>query len=458
MSKKLKNFLYSNKAEFIKDLDLIWSNCLEYNSIPESIYRKHALSMKKKSAELLEKVPEIQVLNASEVDEVESQAERNASIEPSMQSIISDQLPSFQIIPKEEELEIKDKMEIITENLEDYEEHPDGMEVDVPHLQEMREDVTYESCVITRKWKQVTTDFRACKLRQIRQEQTLPFGERHAILRNERSMESYVVSEHNAMIRKALRHLKFDLESNISLPEQKSFCFPELFHVAGTFPNSYVGYPEYYESLRSFFSWQDHDERTIPVAPLPSLSEYDQSYVNTNNQLASCMSNNIIELKLIKEVHSKILQYQNHAEDAIPDLPASDAYAQTWKQCNLPPFLLNDDTALHLVNKSCGMILSHQGFDGTSSLALATLSDIMVQLLITAGKTIKAFTDQFGNEMNMEEILVHSLEELGVQDPIELQHYINHDVVRYGRKLRDLRRRLDFAWNDAGVKLNLQEY
>ncbi len=34
MTKNLKNFMYNNKAEFTRDLNLIWSNCLEFNTMP----------------------------------------------------------------------------------------------------------------------------------------------------------------------------------------------------------------------------------------------------------------------------------------------------------------------------------------------------------------------------------------------------------------------------------------
>jgi transcriptional activator SPT7 len=34
MSKKLKNYQYTSKAEFEVDLNLIWNNCLMYNQMP----------------------------------------------------------------------------------------------------------------------------------------------------------------------------------------------------------------------------------------------------------------------------------------------------------------------------------------------------------------------------------------------------------------------------------------
>lgn len=46
------------------------------------------------------------------------------------------------------------------------------------------------------------------------------------------------------------------------------------------------------------------------------------------------------------------------------------------------------------------------------------------------------------------EIAKHSLLELGIQDPKELQIYADNHIGRYGKKLYDLRRRLEIAWVD----------
>ena len=61
MAKKLKNLEYKSKEEFCKDLNLIWNNCFTYNTLPESIYRKHANAMRQKADELMKIIPEISV-------------------------------------------------------------------------------------------------------------------------------------------------------------------------------------------------------------------------------------------------------------------------------------------------------------------------------------------------------------------------------------------------------------
>ncbi|KAF9902075.1 Transcriptional activator spt7, partial [Lobosporangium transversale] len=82
--KKLKSFAYQSKTQFANDLYLIYSNCLLYNSDPSSVYRKHAIAMKKKTQQLLETVQDVVIRDRAEVeaeaeesdDDVESQAGR----------------------------------------------------------------------------------------------------------------------------------------------------------------------------------------------------------------------------------------------------------------------------------------------------------------------------------------------------------------------------------------------
>ncbi|KAI8601118.1 hypothetical protein EDD21DRAFT_115910 [Dissophora ornata] len=82
--KKLKSFAYQSKTQFANDLFLIYSNCLLYNLDPSSVYRKHAIAMKKKTQQLLDTVQDVVIRDRAEVEaeaeesdeETESQASR----------------------------------------------------------------------------------------------------------------------------------------------------------------------------------------------------------------------------------------------------------------------------------------------------------------------------------------------------------------------------------------------
>lgn len=68
MIKKLKQFTYKSKREFVDDLNLIWSNCLKYNTAPELPIRKKALYMRKETDKLIPLIPEIVVRDRAEVE------------------------------------------------------------------------------------------------------------------------------------------------------------------------------------------------------------------------------------------------------------------------------------------------------------------------------------------------------------------------------------------------------
>ena len=68
MLKKLKNFSYKSKQDFVDDLNLIWANCLRYNASPEHPLRRHALAMRKKTDQLVPLIPNIVIKDRAEVE------------------------------------------------------------------------------------------------------------------------------------------------------------------------------------------------------------------------------------------------------------------------------------------------------------------------------------------------------------------------------------------------------
>jgi transcriptional activator SPT7 len=68
MMKKLKGFQYKSKKEFVDDLNLIWSNCLTYNTDPNHPLRKKALHLQKHSEQMLFLIPDIVVRDRAEVE------------------------------------------------------------------------------------------------------------------------------------------------------------------------------------------------------------------------------------------------------------------------------------------------------------------------------------------------------------------------------------------------------
>lgn len=68
MTKRLKALQYKSKQDFVDDLNLIWANCLKYNTNPEHFLRKHALYMRKETEKLVPLIPDIVIRERAEVE------------------------------------------------------------------------------------------------------------------------------------------------------------------------------------------------------------------------------------------------------------------------------------------------------------------------------------------------------------------------------------------------------
>jgi transcriptional activator SPT7 len=75
MMKKLKSLQYKSKKEFVDDLNLIWSNCLTYNTDPNHPLRKKALHLQKHSEHMLFLIPDIVIRDRAEVEAEERRAQ-----------------------------------------------------------------------------------------------------------------------------------------------------------------------------------------------------------------------------------------------------------------------------------------------------------------------------------------------------------------------------------------------
>lgn len=94
MTKKLKNIQYKSKQEFVTDINLIWSNCLNYNANPDHFLRRHALFMRKETEKLVPLIPAITIRDRAEVEAEErrqhqAEAELDGAEESDDEPIIS---------------------------------------------------------------------------------------------------------------------------------------------------------------------------------------------------------------------------------------------------------------------------------------------------------------------------------------------------------------------------------
>lgn len=68
MIKKLKQYAYKSKKEFVDDLSLIWANCLKYNQEPLHPLRKKALYMRNETDKITPLIPDIVIRDRAEIE------------------------------------------------------------------------------------------------------------------------------------------------------------------------------------------------------------------------------------------------------------------------------------------------------------------------------------------------------------------------------------------------------
>jgi len=66
----------------------------------------------------------------------------------------------------------------------------------------------------------------------------------------------------------------------------------------------------------------------------------------------------------------------------------------------IPPLALNTESGHQMAQKVLSKLLTHAGFEGAKMGALNVLTDVMTDYLTNIGKTMKAYWDDYGHDMD----------------------------------------------------------
>lgn len=294
MTKKLKTFMYNSKEDFHKDLDLIWSNCLLFNVLPESIYRLHAKKMKERSDSLMKKVPEVKIRNAAELSDDEEGDSKAAEHTPpsefnNAEDSTKTSLPDNGI----------DMQRSRSPSISYQETHPSGKdEADAEEPQdeqvEIQQQLMNDKNMHIKIWKTRTFHQRVKLLKERADQLQKPFGERKLLRRSDSGVNYYIQQEKMYFRRNDLR-MKALLNCKHSEEDKELFMnynLPELFISNSVPESSYKIHSS--GDLASFYYDETSNAPYIPPAPLPSLSEYSEFIIDTTSPL-----NNGIKIILI---------------------------------------------------------------------------------------------------------------------------------------------------------------
>ncbi|TPX67737.1 hypothetical protein SpCBS45565_g03643 [Spizellomyces sp. 'palustris'] len=475
MTTKLNNHQYQSKAQFSEDLYLIWSNCMLYNTIPpDNIYRRHATAMRRKTTDLLKKVPDITIIK-SRADEEDSDDEeetpngvangtsnengisvttehdRPAHMDEKRSASVLSEIPEYAGSPPVEEHEAA--------LANDSAHFPDTM-TPAP-ADETTEEATDEGNIQERRWKDVTMQYRYELCSKRRAQLKRPFPERQAIVPTRESLGASVDDEREYVRRNKRRKLAYskfkdprkrrDSAMNLSEDEELEIALeesflPEIKYTSGCVPS--LPHPPLKIGNREVDPSQVFEDPSELLRTQPSLSDFPEIRPKRKGILNCQIDRNIKDLQKVKEIHAKILARESGVTDETSWRSLVKPYQPCCSETSLPPFTLNSAAAADVAKQSVAKLLMHSGFDVASESALCTLTDTFLDYFHNLGKTLRLYMDKFSRTMSPEDLLLHALQENGVENVNQLDTYIRHDIERYGDKLYDLRRKMSYAYKD----------
>ncbi|KAJ3205703.1 Transcriptional activator spt7, partial [Dinochytrium kinnereticum] len=506
MTKKLTSLVYMSKEEFAKDAYLIWSNCLIYNTAPESIYRKKAVAMKRRTTELLKKVPDIKI-------EIKPQEEPEYESEEEPEEVDKNQLFGSRSFPAavrkdttHEEIEAAAPFPNLFETKPERADSTisiagsDGPSKSIlgrkrvspdPHDSMKREEDA--------DMMDVDTGSVGMKQRKLHDDGTFMHVENGTFSDEDGEVVAEVqvvpvvpdekLEEETELIDVQLGRWKEEtlsqrVELCISRDLQQSLPFSERLSLRPS-PGDFKAYIEGVDlfnrrnELRrmlinekskptleeldflkpAFFPEASHVAATVPLPdslhvksqfpditlPRPSLSEFSLDEASNQSKLGFIIQQNIHSLRRIKQVHSKIISKES---DESMFGPFIGKYVKAYEPNQLPELVITGDSAESVLYQVSSKLLAHSGFDAANTSALGILASIGGQYLLNLGRSLRMYLDKYKATVSPERILELSLQSNGVEVIDKLSVYLRYDVERYGLKLLDLRHRLENAYGN----------
>ncbi|KAJ3098630.1 Transcriptional activator spt7 [Phlyctochytrium planicorne] len=510
MTKKLAGLAYLSKEEFSKDLYLIWSNCLIYNTAPDSIYRKKAMAMKRRTTELLKKVPDIKI-EIKPQEEPEYESEEEPEEDTKNQLFGSRSFPSSSKVPaRDYDNDAKPERADSTYSISGLEGQPSSKKSVTGRIQtspDPNDGVKKEDDADS-----MDLDFGSVAQKQRKtQDGQPPNGFDSGMVSDEdnESVTEQVVPMLGTFEERAIEEEAESLDLQQSkwkeetLSQRVELCivrdlqqavpFPER-NAIETKPSDFRAFVDSFEEykarnekrrelinnrfgngnledsktfLKSFLPELTHTTSSLPnsiipfintntntstntsinnLYPNPSMSEYALDDLSLHTRLGLIINRNIHSLRKIKQAHSKILAKESSGSSEDVFGPFCKRYQRTRTKEELPDLIINSRSAEALLGQVVSKLLAHAGFDSASQSALGIITGIGAQYLHNLGKTLRLYIDKYKATVPPEKILDLSLKSNGVDIPDKLNVYLRFDVERYGAKLYDLRRRLEAAY------------
>lgn len=175
---------------------------------------------------------------------------------------------------------------------------------------------------------------------------------------------------------------------------------------------------------------------------------------------------NIRTLHKVQATHAKFLSLAHFVENEAP-IPAYLTSMSSDEESDYPsdveddhsssvpfestrnPFTrISAESAREHASYNTRLILAHRGFEGGHRSAVDVLTETLGEFLSNMGRMLRLYSDRYATSMSAEEMILHTLQETQGTSVHSLENYIRNDVERYGTKMSDLLRKLRSSYRE----------
>ncbi|EST09420.1 Bromodomain transcription factor [Kalmanozyma brasiliensis GHG001] len=175
------------------------------------------------------------------------------------------------------------------------------------------------------------------------------------------------------------------------------------------------------------------------------------------------IARNIRTLHKVQSTHSKFLSLAHFVENEAPipsyltsmssdeesDYPSDDDSPPTPPSAPRHPLSRISPTSAHdHASYNVRTLLAHAGFEGGHRVAVDVLTDALTDFLGSLGRMLRTYADRYAHTLSAEEMILHTLQESAGASVASLENYIRNDVERYGAKMGELLRKLRVGYRD----------
>jgi transcriptional activator SPT7 len=203
----------------------------------------------------------------------------------------------------------------------------------------------------------------------------------------------------------------------------------------------------------------------MAVPPPPAAGRkrkaFHQVPATRRRGLAGKIARNVRTLQRVQQTHNKFLALAHHVENEAP-IPAyltsmssdeesdypSDDEVEPREPARHPLARISGASAHEHASYNVRMLLAHHGFEGGHRAAVDVLTDALGEFMGNLGRMLRIYSDRYASSMSAEEMVLHTLHEGGGADVRGLENYIRNDVERSGTKTAELLRKLRSSYRE----------